>query len=373
MERDKFRSTAEEILSLAGIGINGKNPWDLRVHNECFYRRVLNHGSLGLGESYMDGWWDSDRIDDFFCRILRSEIHKKVKEDWILLSRVLLSKSINMQSKSRAFRIGEMHYDLGNDLYENMLDRRMVYTCAYWKDAKTLDDAQEHKLDLVCRKTGLKPGMKILDIGCGWGSFAKYAAEKYEVEVTGVTVSREQVELAETLCKEYPVDVRLQDYREVTGSFDCVISLGMFEHVGYKNYRTYMEVVNRCLKDDGLFLLQTIGGNESAVNTEPWLDRYIFPNSVIPSIKQIGDAVEGLFVMEDWHNFSADYDKTLMAWYGNFEMNWNKIKSNYDERFYRMWKYYLLTCAGSFRARKNQVWQIVFSKKGVPDGYQSIR
>ncbi|HEC97406.1 MAG TPA: cyclopropane fatty acyl phospholipid synthase [Nitrospirae bacterium] len=373
MKTDKFKSSVEKLLSLAGIGIDGNNPWDLRVHNENFYRRILTHGSLGLGESYMDGWWDCDQVDEFFCRILRSEIHNKVNEDWILLFKVLLSRIINMQSKRRAFQIGERHYDLGNDLYENMLDRRMVYTCAYWKDAHTLNDAQEHKLELVCRKTGLTPGMKILDIGCGWGSFAKYAAEKYKVEVTGITVSREQVELARTLCKGEPVEIRLQDYRDVTGKFDCIISLGMFEHVGYKNYRTYMEVVNRCLKDDGLFLLQTIGGNESEVSTEPWLDKYIFPNSIIPSIKQIGGAIEGLFVMEDWHNFSVDYDKTLMAWYGNFDMNWNKIKSKYDERFYRMWKHYLLSCAGSFRARKNQVWQIVFSKKGVPAGYRSIR
>jgi len=373
MKTDKFKSAAEEILSLAGIEINGHNPWDMRVQNENFYQRVLTRGSLGLGESYMDGWWDCDQLDEFFDRIVRSQIESKVKEDRILLFKVLLSRIINMQSKRRAFQIGESHYDLGNDLYENMLDRRLVYTCAYWKDAHTLNDAQEKKLDLVCRKIGLQPGMKILDIGCGWGSFAKYAAEEYKAEVTGITVSREQVELGETLCKGLPVEIKLQDYRDVTGEFDHIISLGMFEHVGYKNYRTFMKVVNRCLKDDGLFLLQTIGGNESTVCIDPWIDKYIFPNALLPSVKQIGDAIEGLFVMEDWHNFSADYDKTLMAWYGNFDKNWNKIESNYDERFYRMWKYYLLFCAGLFRSRENQVWQIVFSKRGVPEGYRSIR
>jgi len=373
MKTDRFKNTAEKLLSLAGIEINGNNPWDLKVNNEGFYQRVLTRGSLGLGESYMDGWWDCGRLDEFFCRILRAQIQNKVKEDRLLLFKVLLARTINLQSKRRAFQIGERHYDLGNDLYESMLDKRMVYTCAYWEGAETLDEAQEKKLDLVCRKIGLQPGMKVLDIGCGWGSFAKYAAEKYKAEVTGITVSREQVELGERLCKGLPVEIRFQDYRDVTGDFDSIVSLGMFEHVGYKNYRTYMRVVNRCLKDDGLFLLQTIGGNESSVNTEPWIDKYIFPNSLIPSIKQIGDAAEGLFVMEDWHNFSAHYDKTLMAWYRNFDTNWHKIKSNYDERFYRMWKYYLLSCAGSFRARKNQVWQIVFSKRGVSGGYKSIR
>ena len=373
MKTEKFRSTAEKILSLAGIEINGHNPWDLKVHNENFYQRVLTRGSLGLGESYMDGWWDCDQLDDFFSRIVRSQVQNKVKEDRILLFKVLMSRIINMQSKRLAFQIGERHYDLGNDLYENMLDRRLVYTCAYWKDAHTLNDAQEDKLDLVCRKAGLQPGMKILDIGCGWGSFAKYAAEKYKVEVTGITVSREQVELGDTLCRGLPVEIKFQDYRDVTGKFDCIVSLGMFEHVGYKNYSTYMQVVHRCLKDDGLFLLQTIGANESTVCIDPWLDKYIFPNALLPSIKQIGDAIEGLFVMEDWQNFSADYDKTLMAWYGNFDRNWNKIKSKYDERFYRMWKYYLLFCAGLFRSRENQVWQIVFSKRGLPGGYSSIR
>ena len=371
--RDGYKDTVEKVLSTAGIEVNGQRPWDLKVHDERFYRRVLLRGSLGLGESYMDGWWDCDRLDEFFFRILRAQIPRRVREDRVFLFKMLLSRAVNLQSKRRAFNIGKKHYDLGNDLYESMLDRRMVYTCAYWRDADTLDEAQEKKLDLVCRKIGLKPGMRVLDIGCGWGSFARYAAEKYDVEVTGITVSQRQVELGKRLCSGLPVEIRFQDYRDVTGKFDCVVSLGMFEHVGYKNYRTYMEVVDRCLKDDGLFLLQTIGGNESAVQTDPWIDKYIFPDSLLPSIKQIGGAIEGLFVMEDWHNFSAHYDKTLMAWYGNFDRNWNNIKLNYDERFYRMWKYYLLSCAGSFRARHNQVWQIVFSKRGVPGGYESIR
>jgi cyclopropane-fatty-acyl-phospholipid synthase len=251
-----------------------------------------------------------------------------------------------------------------------MLDKRMVYTCGYWKDAKTLDEAQEAKLDLTCKKLNLKPGMKVLDIGCGWGSFAKYAAEKYKVKVVGITVSKEQAVLAKALCKGLPIEIRLQDYRDLNEKFDRIVSLGMFEHVGYKNYKTYMKVVHRCLKDDGLFLLHTIGGNKSVKSTDPWIDKYIFPNSMLPSIKQMGDAIEDYFVMEDWHNFSADYDKTLMAWYNNFENSWNKLKDDYDERFHRMWRYYLLACAGTFRARKSQLWQIVLSKDGIKEGYR---
>jgi cyclopropane-fatty-acyl-phospholipid synthase len=370
---DKLRKTAEELLAPTGVEINGKNPWDIQIHNDDFYRRVLTQGSLGLGESYMDAWWDCDELDGFFYRIVVANLEDKVKGNWKLLLRALGARIFNIQSKRRAFQVGEKHYDLGNELFENMLDKRLVYSCAYWKNARTLNEAQENKLDLICRKIGLQPGMRILDIGCGWASFAKYAAEKYDAKVVGITVSKEQLTLASDLCKGLPVEIRLQDYRDLNDSFDHVVSVGMFEHVGYKNYETFMRCVHKCLKDDGLFLLHTIGGNESVVAPEPWSHKYIFPNGLLPSIKQIGAAIEGLFVMEDWHNFSTDYDKTLMAWHRNFVNSWDKIKSNYDERFYRMWRYFLLSNAGAFRARKNQLWQVVLSKRGLAGGYKSIR
>jgi len=366
-------NAAKRLLSLAGVNINGDNPWDITVNNEDFYRRVMAHSSLGLGESYMDGWWDCEKLDEFFYRILRFDIENKVKQNWVLLFNVLRARVFNLQSKKRAFQIGEKHYDTGNELFINMLDKRMVYSCAYWKNAYTLNEAQDNKLDLICQKLELQPGMRILDIGCGWGSFAKYAAEKYEVEVVGITVSREQVELGGKLCRGLPVEIRLQDYRDVSERFDRIVSVGMIEHVGYKNYGLYMKVAHQCLKDEGLFLLHTIGGNRSGTSIDRWINRYIFPNGMLPSISQLGRAIEGLFVMEDWHNFSADYDKTLMAWHRNFEDSWTELKAHYDERFHRMWRYYLLACAGSFRARKNQLWQIVLSKKGIPGGYKSIR
>jgi len=373
MKTDKLEDTSQKLLSLAGIKINGNNPWDIRVHNKKFHQRVLAQGSLGLGESYMDGWWDCETLDEFFFRVIRTQIQNRIRKNWALLFQILLARAHNMQSRKRAFQIGEKHYDLGNELFVNMLDRRMVYSCGYWKDAQTLDTAQENKLELICQKLGLQPGMKILDIGCGWGSFVKYAAKKHNVKAVGITVSREQVELGRTLCAGLPVEIRFQDYRDVNEKFDRISSVGMIEHVGYKNYRTYMEVVRRCLKDDGLFLLQTIGGNKSVTSVDPWMNRYIFLNGMLPSIKQLGQAIEGLFVMEDWHNFSADYDRTLMAWHGNLEKHWDRLKSSYDERFHRMWKYYLLSCAGAFRARGNQLWQIVLSTNGFIGGYKSIR
>jgi cyclopropane-fatty-acyl-phospholipid synthase len=368
----KLKQTLQKILDYADIRIDGDNPCDIKIHDDRFYRRVWAHASLGLGESYMDGWWDCDSLDEFYCKILKAQLQKKVRGRDILLG-VLKAKLLNLQNKSRSFEVGRRHYDLGNDLYINMLDRLMVYSCAYWKNSDNLNDAQEAKLDLTCRKLNLTPGMSVLDIGCGWGGFAKYAAVNFDVGVVGVTVSREQVELGGEICRGLPVDIRLQDYRDVNEKFDAIVSIGMFEHVGYKNYRTYMKIVDRCLKDGGLFLLHTIGGNESVFSSDPWTEKYIFPNSMIPSAKQITDASEGLFYLEDWHNFGADYDKTLMAWHQNFETNWEKIKDRYDNRFKRMWDHFLLSSAGSFRARHNHVWQIVLSKNEYEGRYNSIR
>lgn len=374
MSENKYKSLVRELLSLAEIEINGSNPWDIQVHDERFYKRVITEVELGLGESYMDGWWDVEKLDEMIYRIVRTDLQNKVKRNLKIALQLAGFYLINMQSRRRAFIIGEQHYDLGNDLFKNMLDKRMNYSCAYWKNANNLDEAQENKLDLICRKLYLKPGMKVLDIGCGWGAFGKYAAEKYGVEVVGITVSKEQVALGKELCKGLPVELRLQDYRDINEKFDRIVSVGMIEHVGYKNYRTYFKVAERNLKDDGLFLLHTIGEVRSTKSTDAWTHKYIFPNGMLPSIAQLAKSVENLFVIEDLHNFGADYDKTLMAWFNNFNSKWDNIKNKYSERFYRIWKYFLLSSAGAFRARnKNQLWQIVLSKNGVPGGYISIR
>jgi cyclopropane-fatty-acyl-phospholipid synthase len=363
----------EVLLKKAGITINGPNDFDIVVNDERLYGRVLAGGSLALGESYMDGWWDAKRLDQFFYKIFIANLYREASFSWPALLSYLKESIINLQSPSRAFQIGQAHYDIGNDIYEAMLDRRMVYTCGYWKNAKTLDQAQEEKFDLVCRKLGLKPGDSVLDIGCGWGSFLKFACEKYGIKGVGVTVSEKQVELGRLLCKGLPIEIRLEDYRKTEGSFDHIVSLGMFEHVGTKNYRAYMQKARELLKDDGLFLLHTIGANASLFYEDPWVAKYIFPNSILPSVAEIGKSIEGLLVVEDWHNFGADYDKTLMAWFENFNKAWPKLSGVYDQRFYRMWKYYLLAFAGSFRARHLQLWQIVLTKRGVHGGYISIR
>lgn len=372
------KQKVHELLAKAGITVNGSNPWDIQIHNEKLYGRVMRQGSIGLGEAYMDGWWDVKELDEFFNRILGSGIDQ-VAQSWIGEAIIGITHTIfNYQSKARAFQVGEKHYDIGNDLYERMLDKRMVYTCAYYKTGnESLEEAQEAKLDLTCRKLGLKAGQRVLDIGCGWGSFAKFAAEKYGAEVVGLTVSVEQAALARERCAGLPVDIRVKDYRDEYEQFDHIVSVEMFEAVGHKNFREYMNVARRCLKDGGLFVLQTIGGNKSVVATDPWIDKYIFPNGMLPSIAQIGKAIEGLFVMEDWHNFGFDYDKTLMEWNARFQAAWPDLKEKYAKeyggRFKRMWEYYLLQCAGSFRCRRNQDWQIVLSPNGVPGGYQTVR
>ena len=363
MSTEKLKRAIQEILSPAGITLNGDKPWDIRVRDERFYHRVLRDSSLGFGESYIDGWWECGQLDELFTKILPTEPKEKIKKNWRLLVPMLSAVILNAGRKPKAFQVGERHYDKGNELFKNMLDKRMVYSCAYWKEAGSLDDAQEAKLEMICRKLSLRPGERILDIGCGWGSFAKYAAENYKVKVVGITVSKEQVSLGRELCRGLPVEIRLQDYRDIDEKFDHIVSVGMFEHVGCKNYRTYMEKVHNCLKDDGLFLLHTIGDGVSCVSVDPWLGKYIFPNALIPSLKQISGATEGLFITEALQNIGIDYDATLTSWFKNFDNNWDKLKGLYDEKFYRMWKYYLLSSAGTFRSGSLQVWQILFSKR----------
>ena len=354
------------LLAEAQVEVNGSRPWDLQVKNPAFYGRVLRDRELGLGESYMDGWWEVESLDQFIHRVLRADLEHRLRKSWRLWWPALSAVLFNQQSRRRAFQVGEEHYDLGNDLYEAMLDRHLNYTCAYWREGDDLDAAQEHKLDLVCRKLGLEPGMEVLELGCGWGAFAGYAAEKYGVRVRGVTVSREQVEWARNHYGHLPVEITLSDYREVEGQYDRVLSIGIMEHVGYKNYRTYMEVVKRTLKPDGVAFIHTIGGNVSVHSVNPWTGKYIFPNGMLPSISQLGSAMEGLFVMEDWHNLGPHYDRTLMAWYDNFRKAWPQLERKYGERFRRMWEFYLLSSAACFRSRTTQLWQIVMTPVGSP-------
>lgn len=373
MTENTLELRAAELLQHAEIRIGGNRSTDIRVRNPEFYARVFAHGSLGLGEAYMAGWWDVDDLPALFARLLSAHLDEHFKTmDAVLVH--LKARFINLQRGQRAFEIGKAHYDLGNNLFEAMLGKRLVYSCGYWAEADNVDGAQEAKLDLVCRKLRLEPGQRVLDIGCGWGEALKFAAERYGVEGVGITVSAEQAEYAQQLCKGLPIEIRLQDYHDIDERFDAVYSIGMFEHVGGKNYHAYFETVKRCLKSKhGLSVLHCIGSNEEPAQPDPWIEKYIFPNSVIPAASQVTAALEGLFVVEDWHNFGADYDRTLVAWLANFDAAWPDLKNQYDERFRRMWRFYLGCSAGAFRSRRSQLWQLTLSPRGIPGGYRVPR
>ncbi|QZN97437.1 cyclopropane fatty acyl phospholipid synthase [Symbiopectobacterium purcellii] len=361
------------LLAIADIKINGSRPFDIRVRNPDFYKRVLREGSLGLGESYMDGWWECERLDCFFRRILRAGLEKKAPHHLKDIFHIVAARLINLQSRKRAWIVGEEHYDLGNDLFSLMLDTHMQYSCGYWKEATTLEQAQQAKLRMICEKLQLQPGMTLLDIGCGWGGLAAYAARHYGVSVYGVTISREQQKLAQARCSDLNVTIELQDYRDLNRHFDRIVSVGMFEHVGPKNYDTYFRVVSKNLKPEGLFLLHTIGANKTDSQVDPWINKYIFPNGCLPSVRHIAARSEPYLVMEDWHNFGADYDKTLMAWHDRFIANWPQLANRYSPRFNRMFRYYLNACAGAFRARNIQLWQVLFSPQGIEGGVRVAR
>ncbi len=372
MSQDSLKERAGALLTHADIRLNGDGPTDLRVHDDRLYARVFAHGSLGLGEAYMDGWWDVDDLPAMFTKLLLAGLDQELKTLDTLLAN-LKARFLNLQRGERAFDVGKVHYDLGNDLFHAMLGKRMVYSCGYWARATNLDEAQVAKLDLVCRKLQLTPDQRVLDIGCGWGEALKYAAENYGVAGVGITISQEQADYARQLCAGLPIEIRLQDYREIDETFDAVYSIGMFEHVGGRNYRSYFEAVRRCLKDDGLSLLHTIGSNGKPAQTDPWIDRYIFPHSMMPAASEVTSALEELFVVEDWHNFGADYDLTLMAWRDNIEAAWPTLPASYDERFRRMWRYYLAVSAAVFRSRRDQLWQLTLSPHGVAGGYRVPR
>ncbi|KAB8189469.1 cyclopropane fatty acyl phospholipid synthase [Lysobacter maris] len=367
-----IKRRVDRLLAEAGVRVGGGGECDPRILDDRFYARVIAQGSLGLGESYMDHWWEVASLDGMLARLMRARLDRRVMGWQAALDR-WRGRWFNQQTRRRSREVGRRHYDLGNDLYRAMLGKRLVYSCGYWRGVGDLDSAQVAKLDLVCRKLGLAPGMRVLDIGCGWGEMLKFAVERHGVEGVGITISQEQAAFARELCAGLPIEIRLQDYRDVDERFDRVISIGMFEHVGHANYPTFMDRVRRCLRDDGLCLLHTIGGNLTRHVTDPWIARYIFPNSMLPSPSQVAAAVEGRLVIEDWHNFGADYDRTLQAWRDNVERAWNRLPARYDERFRRMWRFYLAGSMATFRTRNAQLWQLVLSPHGVPGGYVAPR
>lgn len=350
------------LLAEAGITVNGSEPYDIQVHDQRAFSRVATYGRLGAGESYTVGWWDCSRLDEAVSRLacIRSPLASVGHR--VLAIAALSGMLRNLQTRRASQRNASSIYDVSNDLYEAMLGRTMAYTCGYWSQARTLDEAQDAKHDLICRKLDFKPGMRLLDIGCGWGGLLAHAREHYGVIATGITLARAQ---AEYVASRWPdIEVMVCDYRDLAGRvFDRVTSVGVIEHVGYKNYRTFFRRVREVLAHDGMYLLQTIGANRRVHSVDPWMRRYIFPGGQLPSMTWLTQALESVFTLEDWHPFGADYDKTLLAWHQNFLEAWSRLQHRYDDRVRRMWEYYLLTCAGMFRARQLNLWQLVLAPK----------
>lgn len=353
-----------------GVTLNGSEPTDVQVVSaEQFYGRVAAYRHVGLLDAYMDGAIDIKDPVGFAVKFMNSK-------HWLVLLHPL-SKVLpwfNLQTRKKAWEVGRSHYDIGNDLYEAMLDENMQYSCGYWKEAKTLDEAQMAKMELIAQKLHLKPGMRVLDIGCGFGTLACHLAKSYGVSVVGCTISKEQTKYGRKKCEGLDVDIRLCDYRDIDEKFDRIVSVGTFEHIGPKNYREFMQVVHRCLKDDGLFLLHTIGCSHlDRPCVDMWTHKHIFVNGQIPYYMEVARAIEGLWVIEDWHNFGWYYANTLAAWLKKFEDSWPRLRTSYNEQFYRMWKMYLSLAQGLFLTRGFEVWQIVLSKEGLKQVYVSVR
>lgn len=367
------------IGQAADVRFNGDRPWDLRVHNTKLYGDLLRRGSLALGDGYVRGDWDCDQLDELICRLLRVDANRPLsRRAWLLDQLLSLQERLgNPQSLRRAFRVGQQHYDIDPRVYAAMLDPRLTYSCGYWRHADDLISAQEHKLRLICEKLQLKPGQRLLDLGCGWGSLAEYASREYGVEVVGITVSQRQADFVREHLNDLPVTVLLCDYRQLPRlqpePFDRVASVGMFEHVGRRNGRVFHRLVNRCLQPEGLALLHTIGSARTSLRSDAWIDTHIFPGGRLPSASQLCQGLEGQLLIEDWENFGADYDRTLMAWWQNFADAWPELQRDSSSEFYRFWRYYLLSCAGFFRSRQGQLWQLVLSRPERGGVYRSWR
>lgn len=387
----------EAVLSAADVRLGGDRPWDLQLADTAASRRliraVMERGSLGLGDSYVEGLWNCSALDQLFTRLLLAQGESRLAQGSRLRSAawLLRERLVNLQTPARSTLVARRHYDIAPAVYTAMLDPWLQYSCGYWQQAGGLAEAQEHKLRLICEKLELSPGLRLLDIGCGWGGLAAYAACHYGVEVVGITLSAEQLRLARSRWSHLPLRFARCDYRQLgqlrCAPFDRVVSVGMYEHVGPRNAAAFFAAARSALKHDGLLLLHTIGYRCHSPHCDPWIDTHVFPNGRLPAPGELATALEGGWLIEDWQNFGSDYDRTLMAWHANVESAWPQLATELArafgsraeaERFRRFWRYYLLCCAGFFRSRQGQLWQLVLSPgnlAAVPERppYRSIR
>ena len=363
-----------EIFASADVAVNGSRPWDIQVHHHLFYKRLAAGGSMALGESYMDGWWDCEALDQFFARILRLRLDHQAKKSLKILWCAVKAACTSSPGRFRAFAIGRRHYDIGNDLFSLMLDKWMNYSCAYWKDAGDLDEAQESKMDLICRKLQLQPGMRILDVGCGWGGLAAYAAKHYDVEVLGITVSREQIKLARQRCEGLPVTIKLEDFRRMKGTFDRIVSVGMFEHVGGRSL-SHLHAHDPPLP-------KTRGAFSAAHHRWQPISAFLRPLDFQIHLPKLHAAIQPTDFIGSRKNFwywktgTASVLTTIpRCWLGTKILRRTGTTSRMlmTDVFSACGHTTCWPAPGPSAPARNQVWQIVFSNNGVRSGYEGVR
>lgn len=348
-------------------------PVTVRLHDESLVRRILLNPDLGIGEGYMEGSFtiDDDDLHGFLALAVRNSQnawrHPLHRFLWKLryLSRV--ARQYNPAGRARR-RVAH-HYDLSGELYDLFLDSDKQYSCAYFRSPDdTLEQAQAQKKAHIAGKLRIEPGMRVLDIGCGWGGLALTLARDYGARVLGVTLSEEQHEVANERARAAGLgnraQFRLMDYREVEGTFDRVVSVGMFEHVGAPHYREYFRTVREKLTEDGIALIHTIGRSTPPGANSPWIEKYIFPGGYIPALSEIMTAVEKEdFISQDIEVWRLHYAQTLRHWHDRFVANEERVREIYDDRFCRMWRYYLVACEQTFRCNRQVVFQLQLARK----------
>lgn len=351
------------IFSIADVAINGTRRWDIRVSDDRFFPSVLFQGSLGLGESYLRGWWTCEDLEELFYRLITGGLERISRALPVHMIGRLADRFVNQQTRDKSLRVAERHYNLGNDLFLSFLGAYKNYSCGLYESTQTLDEAQVAKMEKICHELDLRPGDRLLDVGGGWGEFARFAATRHGCHVTSINIADEQIAYATEYCGDAPVEIRKCDYREISGRYNKIAVIAMLTHVGYKNYRLFMEVMSRCLEPNGLILIETVGGHVSQTNCEPWTDKYIFPGGMIPSLEQLDRSVEGLFHRTRISEFGLSYVRTLRSWHQNLLAAWPTLRHRYDDSTRLMFEYFFLSCAGAFRARDLVYWHVLLSKR----------
>ncbi len=350
-----------------------EKPITLKLLNKKLNYKLLFNPDISFPEAYVNGEIkiENGTLLDFLNLTFKNLGPGEINTSGYFVKKFLHAyrffTNFNLPLKSK--KNVEHHYDLGEELYNLFLDKKFrMYSCAYWKSPEeSLEQAQQNKINHIIKKLDLRAGQKVLDIGCGWGGLCFEMAKQSKCEVTGITLSKNQYEYCVKKSKELKLDnqchFELLDYRHLNGKFNRIVSVGMVEHVGRKFYKTFFKKINELMTDDGLSLIHTIGSTQPKGPPQPWISRYIFPGGLVPSASDLIDAVEKTdLILTDMESLIRHYDKTLKAWLVRFLENRDRAKKMYDERFCKMWEFYLASCSAAFKYRDLLVYQLQIAK-----------